>query len=901
MSLDPGRLPVPTDLRCEYLREPLGIGIPHPRFSWILSYPRKGQKQKAYRIIVSSGRELSLRKTGDIWDSGEIESPRSFGIPYDGKPLKSCKRYWWRIMWRNASGESSNFSEPTIFGTGIFNNNEWQAKWITMRNPEMFSSRGTVMLGQYQGDYVQYLGIYLRKEVTLKADIACATAFVSGLGFYELRINGHKVGDAVLDPGQTDYNKTALYSTFDVTGKLERNSTIGLILGSGRHIENFGYGKPKAFLQIEIEYVDGGRDVVVTDDSWRASHGPLRENGLYYGEHYDARMEMTGWDDSEFYENNWEKALEVEGPPLSSQMMPPIRVEKTIKPQRLYSPKKGIHIFDFGRNLSGWAQIKVSGPSGTKVQLRYAELVNEDGTLNTATNDGADATDSYILKGRNQEMWEPRFTCHGFRFVEVTGYSGALSLDSLAARFVHSEADRCGRFKCSNELINRIHENVVRGQLSNLMSIPTDCPQRDERLGWLGDAHLTAEGAIFNFDLPAFYSNFIREIRLAQESEGGLPDIVPRYIRSLYPADPAWGAAFITLAWTMYLHYGDERILEENYDSMCRYVSFLRSQADGNIQRTLGKYGDWCSPGSIASKKTPVDLVATWYYFHDVLHLGRIAAVLGKKKDEKIYNSLTEKIKAAFNDSFLGESGYAALHNGPMDFEPSQTSNLLPLHLDLVPDDRRQQVIDTLVDSVVRLNDYHLDTGMIGTRYLLEVLCENGHAEAAYKIAAQESYPGWGYMIAEGATTLWERWEKREGGGMNSQNHIMLGSVDAWFYKYLAGLKPASAGWSRISILPHPLGDLDHVEAETSTPLGKLAVSWQRSKAQFELTADIPVGAEAEIGLPLFWKEISVYESGKKIWPERQPSAQLTVSGVKDDRVFINTGSGKYHFLILAK
>ncbi len=901
MNFNPGSHPVPTELRCEYLREPLGIDVPHPRFSWILSHPGKAQKQKAYRILVCSDLEQALRKNGDKWDSGEIESPQSFGIPYSGEPLESIKRYWWRVVWWNTAGKASGFSEPAQFGTGFLDGSEWQAPWISMKNPEEFISRGTVILGRYQGDYVQCLGIYLRKEIQLKAEVERATAFISGLGFYELRINGKKVGDAVLDPAQTDYDKVALYSTFDVTDMLTQNSTIGLILGNGRHIENYGYGKPKATLQMEIEYEDGSRDVVVTDKSWKASDGPLRENGLYFGEHYDARLEMSGWDEAEFHNENWEKAEEVDGPSLSSQMMPPVRVERFVKPQRLYSPTKGVYIFDFGRNFSGWARLKVRGPSGTKVELRYAELVHEDGTLNTATNDGADATDVYILRGKNRESWAPRFTYHGFRFVEVSGYPGAPSLESLEGCFVHSEVEHTGSFKCSNDLINRIHENVVWGHLSNLMSIPTDCPQRDERHGWLGDAHLAAEEAIFNFDLAPFYSNFISEIQLSQTQEGGLPDIVPGYLRSLYPADPAWGTAFITLAWLMYQHYGDERILADNFDSMRRYIEFLRSKAEGNIQKTLGKFGDWCPPGSIASKKTPVELVATWYYFHDVVLLGKIAAALGKKDDEKIFSLLADKIRSAFNRFFLRKDGYASLQNGPLDFEPSQTSNLLPLHLDLVPDDSKQQVIDTLVDSVIRLNDCHLDTGIIGTRYLLEVLCDIGQAEAAYKIASQTSYPGWGYMIAEGATTLWERWEKREGGGMNSQNHIMLGSVDAWFYKYLTGIKPLSAGWRRIGILPHPLGDLEFVEAETSTPLGRLAVSWKRSEGQFELTADVPVGAEAEIGLPLLWEDSDLYDSGRKIRPEDGGTAQFSVSGVNNDRILIKTGSGKYHFLILAK
>jgi alpha-L-rhamnosidase len=481
----------------------------------------------------------------------------------------------------------------------------------------------------------------------------------------------------------------------------------------------------------------------------------------------------------------------------------------------------------------------------------------------------------------------------------MTGYPGAPGSDALEGLFVHSDVARTGSFRSSNELINRIHESVCWGQLSNLMSIPTDCPQRDERHGWLGDAHLSAEEAVYNFDMAAFYAKFLDDIRLAQKEDGSLPDVAPAYLPRLYPADPAWSSAYATLVELLWTHYGDRRAVAAQYAGLKQYVEFLGRNADRGIVRQLGKYGDWCPPGGIVPKKTPLELTSTWYYYHDVLALARLAAVLGRDEEARDYDRLSETIKSAFNEVFFGESQYAAIRVGPVDTYANQTSNVLPLYLDMVPADRKDKVVASLVQGVARQQDYHVDTGILGTRYILDVLTEAGHGEAAYRMATQRSYPGWGYMLSEGATTLWERWEKLTGPAMNSQNHIMFGSIDAWFYRVLAGLSPLRPGWKTVRVRPWVLGDLESVEARLETVAGPVGAAWRRGDEDLTLEAMIPVGAAGEIHVPLLWPGARILESGQVVWRAgRSVEAvpEVVLAGDSGMRVVFKVGSGAYRF-----
>ncbi len=891
----------PIDLRCEYLFNPLGVDKFSPRLSWILQDKGRGEKQSAFQIIVSSEKDLIRREIGDIWDSGRIESERTYHITYAGRPLRSGKRYYWRVRWWNKGGRRSPYSEISFFEMGLLSEKDWQAKWISKKECLKFSSHGSTVLGKYMGEYVQTYALYLRKEFETKRAIRRARIYVCGLGYYEARLNGQKIGDHLLDPGQTDYHKIALYSTYDITPYIQKKNAIGIVLGNGRHIKYYGYTQPKMILQIEMEYKNGELVKIVSDETWKVSHGPLKENGLYFGERYDARLKLEGWDDPGFDDSSWETAVLEKGPALSSQMIEPIRVSKRIKPVKLWSPKPGIFIYDFGQNFSGWVKIMVQGLKGTEIKLRHAELINEDGTLNTAPNQNAESTDIYILKGEDLETFEPRFTYHGFRYVEVTGFPGVPTLENIEGTFVHTDVQKTGDFFCSNDLINRIHRNILWGQLSNLMSIPTDCPQRDERHGWLGDAHLSAEEAIHNFGMAAFYTKFLEDIRHAQKEDGSLPDVVPPYLEQLYPADPAWGAAYPILAWMMYTYYEDTRILEEHYPHIKKYVEFLTKNAAGNIISNLGKYGDWCPPGSVVPKRTPVALTSNFYYYQDALLVSRMAEVLGKEDEAKAYSDLAQEIKQAFNRTFLEEEEYAASRTSLVDKIPSQTSNTLPLALDIVPKEKKAKVLERLLHNIVSDQDLHLDTGILGTRYILDVLTENGYEEIAYKLATQRTYPGWGYMIEEGASTLWERWEKISGGGMNSHNHIMLGSVDAWFYRTIAGVRCLEPGWKKIAIKPPLFEGLNFAAARLKTIRGEIRLSWQRLENSFELIAQVPVGSEAEVFLPLLFEEATLREGKKILWKkgkQKEILPEILFSGRKGEYLIFQIGSGYYSFRI---
>lgn len=772
----------PNRLRCEYLVNPVGIDTPLPRLSWYLKHEKRGESQFGFQVIISSTMENARAERGDVWDSGKRESPDNFSIAVVGPAWTSSTVYYWRVRWWDLHGGVSPYSHVAFFETGILEPQDWKASWIGPARSTAFSTKGPTFLGEYTGDIVQNFGVYLRKEFRLKDTVRIwrARAYVSGLGWGEFRVNGEKIGGRVLDPAPTDYARVALYTTKNLTENLNPGlNAVGLILGNGRFTRNHGFGPPKALVQIEVEYADGTRDTVVTDPTWKTAEGPLQRNGLYCGETYDAREERTGWDEPRFDEAAWSPAILREETALASEIMPPIRVTQILKPQKLTSPSPGVYVYDFGQNFSGWARLKVVGPNGTEVNIRYAELLNADGTLNTAPNLNAESRDTFILRGGGPERYEPRFTYHGFRYVEVSGYPGVPSLDSVEGCFVHTDADPTGEFHCSHDLLNRIHKNVLWSQQSNLMGIPTDCPQRDERQGWLGDAHLSAEEAMFNFDLPAFYSKFLEDIRLAQLDDGSLPDIVPPYLPRTYPADPAWGSAYVTLTWLVYQHYGDRKVLERHYPALKKYARFLNGAAHHNLIDKLGKYGDWCPPGSVHPKKTPVALTSTWFYYHDLGVLSRIAEVLGERDDAHAYAKRAEDIRTSFNKAFLGAEGYATVQMTSSDKTSSQTSNVLPLYLNMVPEIDRDRILNKLLDNIVREHDHHLDTGILGTRYLLDVLTENGRADTAFRVATQESYPGWGYMVREGATTLWERWESITGGGMNSHNHITLGSIDA--------------------------------------------------------------------------------------------------------------------------
>ncbi|TFG23228.1 MAG: alpha-L-rhamnosidase [Promethearchaeota archaeon] len=894
----------PFDLKCEYLSDPICIDAKLPRFSWMIDHEERNQKQTAYQILVASDKEILKSNNGDLWDSGKIDSENYFNVIYNGNSLDSDNTYYWKVKWWDKNSKESSYSEIAFFGTALFEESDWTAKWIS--RPEFLDKTSRKKL-QYKSGKSPFIGrvkevhgVYLRKDIQISKPISKAKIYICGIGYYELRVNGEKIGKRILDPAQTDYHKIALYSTYDITERVQENNTIAVILGNGRCIESFKYDFPKLILQAHIHYKDGSIEKISTDESWKVSNGPIKENGIYYGEVYDAREEQPGWDEPQFDSSSWINASIVTGHKLASQMMEPIQITKKITPKEVKCPNPGMYIYDFAQNFTGFCKLKVRGPRGTRVQLRFSELVYKDGTLNLATVQEAKATDVYILKGEGEEIFIPHFTYHGFRYVELTGFPGVPTLETLTGLFFHSNVTRASEFNCSNQLINQIHNNIIWGQLSNLMSIPTDCPQRAERQGWMGDAALTVEEAIFNFDMARFCIKYLRDIQLAQKNNGSLSDVIPPYWR-IYPADPAWGTAYITFAWYIYYYYNDVEILKEHYDSMKKYVDFLASISKDDLI-LMGKYGDWCPPCSIVSRRSPIELTSSWYYYHDTYLLSKIAKILEKDDDVKYYETKLKAIKDAFNTRFLSNV-YDVQRLAPTDFTVSQTSNTLPLYLNMVPEKKRKRVLDTLIESIKSEYDYHFNTGIVGTRYMFDVLTDNGYPNVIYKMVTQTSFPGYGYMIKEGATTLWERWEKLEGAGMNSHNHIMLGSVDPWFFKSLAGMNALEPSWKLIRIKPFIPEDMDYVSASLKTIRGNLHVSWEKFSNSLKLVCQIPIGSNAELWVP---KEFgTVLKQGEDvIWEQGKYGVSNDIIEFieeNDTNLLLKLGSGYYEFKIEMK
>ncbi len=850
----------PASLSCEYLQNPVGIDVAKPRFSWIVEHPERGQAQSAYQVLVSADPRL---ETGDVWDSGRVASPKCAQVAFAGEELDGGTAYFWKVRVWDRDGRESPWSAAARFETGVFGQEFWSRGWITGK-------------GQ------------LRTEFPLQGRVRRARAYIAGLGYHELRVNGVRIGNRVLDPAWTTYDKRVLYETHDLAPFLRGGkNAVAVTLGHGWY-------KARALnFQLDVEMADGTAFRVASNNLWKTADGPVVEDSVYDGETYDARLETPGWDRPGFDDKPWADAEEVKGPAgaLSAQMMPGIQVVDTIVPLGMSSPRPGVYVFDMGQNISGWARLRVKGPRGTDVRLRFAELLYPDGTLNRENLRSARAEDHYILRGGGEEFWEPRFTYHGFRYVEVAGFPGVPTLDSVRGRVVHTAVRPIGSFAASKDILNKLQRIVTWGQKTNLHGIPTDCDQRDERMGWMGDAQGTAEEALLNFDMAAFYTKFVRDIRDVQDEKGRVTDTVP-HIWGSRPADPAWGTAYPLLCWYMYQYYGDTRILEENYAGLKKYVEFLKSTAEGGVLK-WSHYGDW-----VAVEKCPGAIVSSFYYYYDVKVLADAARVLGKTQDAALYDKLAAEIRAAFNREFFDpKTGDYA--------DGTQTANTLPLFLDIATDKERGRAWGRLFDDIVYKHDSHLTTGIIGTKYVMELLTRNGASDLAYDIAVKTDYPSWGYMIENGATTLWELWQKREGPSMNSHNHPMFGSVGSWLYKALAGIDqaPGSTGFDRILFRPQMVRDLTHAAGSTTTVRGEVACSWSRSDGEVRVEVTVPFGAEAEVVVPkLNLRGVRVTEGGTAVWENGAYAPGVAgVAGAedKDGAVRIKTGSGRYAFVLV--
>lgn len=793
-------------------------------------------------------------------------------------------------QWKSSSTKIDGWEKPG------FDDSEWASAKIC--DPPKDKVRGD--------DFRRLPARMLRRELNVDRKIRRATAYMCGLGLSELYINGAKVGNRVLSPGLTDYNKRSLYVTCDVTSSLKSGANaIGVVLGNGRYFaprqaaptSTVTYGYPKLLLQMEIEYADGSSATVLTDESWKLTDsGPIRENNEYDGEVYDARKRMDGWSKPGFDDSSWQPARPVDGPKgvLSSEMAEPIRVMDRLQPVAISSPRPGVYIFDMGQNMVGWCRLRVKGPRGTRVYLKHAEKLTSDGELYLANLRSAKVTDQYVLSGKGDEVYEPRFIYHGFRYVEVTGYPGKPDLSSLEGAVVHDALDRAGEFSCSNPLINRIYHNIYWGIRGNYRSIPTDCPQRDERQGWFGDRAQVSKGEMYVFDTAALQTKWLRDIGDSQLPDGSIPDLAPAYWL-FYTNSVTFPTAAFAISGHVYSQYGDLRILETHYDSMKRWIDMMTPRLVDGIMPD-DTYGDWCVPpeslnmilSADPNRVTNKQLVSTAYFYGNLRMLAQYASIVGKTNDSAHYDAIAEKIRLAFNAKFLNEAA-GVYDNG------TQTSGVLPLAFGMVPEEHRQRVLASLVDNIVTKSDCHIGTGMIGCQWLMRVLSDNGRPDVAYRLASQTSYPSWGYMVNEGATTIWELWNGDHGDPlMNSGNHVMqIGDLCTWLHEYVAGIAPdpAKPGFKQIIMRPQVIGDLTSARATHESPYGTIVSDWKIKDGEFTWHIEVPANTSATISIPTSDAK-TIIESGKPA-ASADGAKLLRLEG---DRAVFEVGSGVYSF-----
>lgn len=872
---------IPENLRCEYEKNPLGVQRIHPMLSWQVreeASPESGW-QRAYQIVASSEETLLHEGIYDRWDSGVVESRRCYAIPYQGTAPKSGERIYWMVRIQDQSGEFSAFSESSWFEMGLLEEDDWKGNWMSF-------------LGGLIGN-----GILMRYSFCCQQKkIVRARAYVCCVGYHELRLNGHKTGDRLLDPAPTDYGKTVLYTTYDVTADLlPKDNVIGLVLGTG------WAGQPKVLVQLNIEYEDGSRQEEFTDwgIGWCVAKGPILYNSIYDGEDYDARLEKDGWDtpgyEPRFLQehqrpNGWILATVVEDPGghKTGALLPPIRIVERAVPSYVGRLEDGSLLYDVGRNQTGWVRIQVSGTAGAKVTLTFAEELTEKGTLNRTALRLARCQDSYVLRGdKDVEEYAPRFTYHGFRYFTVQT-EGDVKLHSLSAEFLHTDLQENAWFQSDNVFFNQLSQVMRHTDACNLMGIPTDCAQRDERHGWTTDMTSRAEGCTYHYDMASFFEKWARDIQDTRNQDGYFADTAPfRWGRR--PCDPQVNTP-VSLVLLMYQTYGDKRLMEESYDSLMQYVHLLLKETEDLIISRTG-FGEWACPqeecypepygaGAVSMHVTAA-LVSTAYLYLSLSQLREMARILGKK-DVSYLSSLMEAVRAKYNNRFF--------HPDTRQYDQgSQSSNALSLDLGLADEEDISGIVENIL-SDIQLHNSHMTTGNMGTKSLVEVLCRYGKENTVYDLMMQKTSPSFGYMLEKGATTIWERWEAdRDNDIMNSRNQPMLAAACVWFYKYLGGIQISmdDQGIQELSIAPCVPDKMKHVQAGMNILNGPVSVSWTKSEREFCLEVEIPFNTQAKIRIPKKCGSLKeIFRNGTKYHTDR--------NHVTDAGTILHLGSGTY-------
>jgi alpha-L-rhamnosidase len=895
-----------TSLKCEGLENPSGADLV-PKFSWIVNSAARGEVQTAWQILVSSSIDQLKKDKGNLWDSKKTDSGKTTWISYNGSALKPGTIYFWKVRSWDRNGKPSVWSEASSFITGLPEKSDWKgAKWIGF---EDISDSLLLVPGVHgSGDNLGPLAVkrtvvpYFRKEFRTERNVKQAIVFVSGLGQYEISINGKKIGDRFLSPGWTDYRKTCLYNTYDVSEDIIKGpNTLGVLVGNGFYNINreryrklvIAYGAPKVILRLTLKYSDGSEESVITDETWKTAPSPVTFSSIYGGEDYDARLEQPGWDQPGFRDAGWKQALAVKEPAgaLRPENDYPVKVSEIIKVKKIYQKKDSIFTYDFGQNASGIVKIKVKGLRGQEVKLTPGELLDED-SLVTQKATGDPFLFTYTLRGGEEELWVPRFTYYGFRYLRLDGAVPAGYAEKPGKAIMHdieflhtrNSSPVTGSFRCSSELFNSIYTLINWSIKSNMASVATDCPHR-EKLGWLEQTHLMGNSVKFIYDIHNLFNKMIGDMEGAQLENGLVPDIAPEYVPFVegFRDSPEWGSACVILPWDMYEWYGDLDAVKRAYPMMTKYVAYLHKKAQDNI--LYHGLGDWYDlgpkfPGE--AQLTPKAVTATSIYYFDVRLLGRMAALTGQDDDAQKYEAMAEEIRKAFNSKFLDPHKYVYSTG-------SQTASSMPLFFGMADDSIKPKLVANLVRSINE-NNKALTAGDIGYRYLLRVLEQEGYSNLIFEMNSRNDVPGYGYQLSKGATSLTESWAALK---YVSNDHMMLGHLMEWFYSGLGGIRQTalSGAYDTILIEPELAGDISWAETSYNSIHGEIATSWKRENDTLSLKVKIPVGCNAFVAIPQS-DPSQITESGTAL----SQSAGISVKGKNKGKTICAIKSGEYLF-----
>jgi alpha-L-rhamnosidase len=890
------------NLQCERLHNPSGIDVKLPRFSWQIISKENDTRQLTYQILVASSLEKLEKEEGDVWNSGQVNSSSSILVPYAGKPLASRNNYFWKVKIFTNKGEAP-WSEPVSWSMGLLNKTDWKAKWIGYDKASSWDS-----ITQWS----RLSARYFRKQFQSSGAIKRATVYMTGLGLYEFYINGKKTSGQFIGPAPTDYRKSVLYNTYDVTVDVKTgNNVIATVVGNGRYftmrqnykpkkINTFGY--PKMLLQLEIEYSNGTKKIIVSDESWKLNvDGPIRSNNEYDGEEYDATKELSGWNAENYDDSKWLRPQLVKSPvgKLVAQMIAPMKIMDTIQPVSIKnitlsgSPDK--YILDMGQNFSGWVKMKVQGKRGDKVKLRFAESLQTDGQLYVANLRDARVTDIYTLKGGEAETWQPTFVYHGFRYAEITGYPGIPTLHDFEGHLMYDDMETIGSFSCSDSTINKIYRNAAWGIASNYKGMPLDCPQRNERQPWLGDRSTGSGGEAFVFNNANLYAKWLDDIEQSQTAEGAIPDVAPAFW-NYYSDNMTWPGTYLLVADMLYRQFGDTGPVIKHYPSMKKWMDYMKLKYMKNFILTKDKYGDWCVPPESleiirsrdSTRTTNGELISSAYYYWLLQYMKRFATLAGKKVDIKIYDELAARIKAAFHKKFYNEQKNYYDNN-------TVTANLLPLYFGMTPGNLEEAVFNNIYNKITVADQMHISTGVIGTQWLMRGLTQFRKPAIAYQLASSKTYPSWGYMAENGATTIWELWNGNTASPqMNSQNHVMLlGDLLIWLYENAAGIKSTdtAVAFKEVVMKPSFVEGLNEVNASYRSPYGIISSHWKKQNNHLTWEIDIPANSNAIVYIPA-GKADDIKEGGNVVNP-----ANLHFLVENGNAVF-KLGSGHYSFTV---